>query len=526
MAIASQQCPVCSTPLSETRYAEVQAKIRQEEEQKFALVRENLERDFGARLKAETAAAVARANTEFQKRISNLAGERKQLGDRLTEVTTQAENLRKQQAATVTQMKEQFARDLRLQTESAARKVKDESERQLAAKNVAHAQLSEKISHLETREAALRLQNSQAIDRLKADFGEQLKRRDIEADQRAKTAVAQQLQALQTARAELSEKVATLEAANREIEAAKKKAEDDAERKVQTAIAEAQRLLQSELEKQRAILDEHRDAELRKQRLQFAQERESWDKEINDLKRKLEQKTAHELGEGPEVDIYDALRDAFGGDNIRRVGKGETGADIVHEIAYKGETCGTIVIDSKNRRAWQHNFVDKLRQDQLAAKADHAILATSKFPGGEKDLVVREGVIVSKPVQVVALVTVLRENIIQMHRHGLSTRDRVQKTEKLYQYIISDGYRQQFAAAEIASRDLQQLEVEEYQAQEKMRHRRGVVFKSLDRALRDLSTNVSTIVEGVDGAAGPMSAPRSVATPNVTSDKGSTRFSF
>lgn len=526
MAIASQQCPVCSTPLSETRYAEVQARIRQEEEQKFAVVRGQLEQDFATRLKSETAAAVSRANTEFQKQLSGLIDERTQLNKRLTEAATETVNLRAQQATTITQMRAQFARELRLQTDSAVRKVTDESEKQLAAKNVEHAQLAEKISQLETRESTLRLQNSQMVERLKVDFAEQLKRRDLQADERAKATVAQQLQTLEKARAELSGKVVLLEAANKQSEAAKKQAEDVAERKVQTAIAEAQRLLQAELEKQRVILDEHRDAELRKQRVQFAQKRESWDKEVSDLKRKLEQRPSHELGEGAEIDIYNALRDAFGGDKIRRVGKGETGADIVHEIVYKGETCGTIVIDSKNRRAWQNNFVDKLRQDQLAAKADHAILATSKFPGGEKDLVLRDGVIVSKPIQVVALVSVLRESIIQMHRHGLSTRDRVQKTQKLYQYITSDRYRQQFAAAQKASRDLQQMDVEEYQAQEKMRHRRGVMFKSLDRALRDMNTSVATIVEGMDSVAVTTSTPRSPATPNATPGKSNTRFSF
>jgi hypothetical protein len=524
MAIASQKCPVCSTPLSETKFAEVQDKIRQEEEQKFALVRAQLERDFGIRLKEETASAVARANADFQKQISELTGERSQLLEKLAKAATEAEGARTEQARTIAQLKEQFSRELQVQTANAVRTVREDAERQLEAKNAEHVQMADKICQLETREAALRLQNSEAIERLRAQFNEQLKRYDIEANERAKSAVSEQLEALAAAKGELDAKVASLETANKQIEAAKKKAEDDAERKVQTAITEAQRLLQSELEKQRSVLDQHRDDELRKQRAQFAQERESWDKEINDLKRKLEQKTSHELGEGQEVDIYNSLRDAFQGDSIRRVAKGQNGADIVHEIVYKGETCGSIVIDSKNRHGWRDNFVEKLRQDQLAIKADHAILATSKFPGGEKDLVVRDGVIVSKPIQVVALVTVLRDSIIQMHRQGLSSRDRVQKTEKLYQYITSDRYRQQFAAAQKASQDLQQLDVEEYQAQEKMRQRRGVVFKSLDRALRDMNTNVATIVEGVETGAAGISSPKSVA--QNASEKGSPGFSF
>src|SRR5438034_412061 len=83
---------------------------------------------------------------------------------------------------------------------------------------------------------------------------------------------------------------------------------------------------------------------------------------------------------------------------------------------------------------------------------------------------------------------------------------------QLYTFITSDRCRQQFDAAEKASKDLQQLEVEDYAAHESMRRKRGVLFKSLDRALRDLTTNVASIVEADD------SARSTAATRSATSD--------
>ena len=57
--------------------------------------------------------------------------------------------------------------------------------------------------------------------------------------------------------------------------------------------------------------------------------------------------------------MYDALREAFQGDNITRIKKGEPGADIRHEVMHKGEVCGTILYDSKNRQLWQNAHAQK-----------------------------------------------------------------------------------------------------------------------------------------------------------------------
>ena len=78
--------------------------------------------------------------------------------------------------------------------------------------------------------------------------------------------------------------------------------------------------------------------------------------ELADMQRKLEGKSAHELGEGSEVDLFEQLRDAFEGDRIQRVAKGVNGADVIHEVVHNGKVCGKIIYDAKNRDAWQNEF--------------------------------------------------------------------------------------------------------------------------------------------------------------------------
>ena len=44
---------------------------------------------------------------------------------------------------------------------------------------------------------------------------------------------------------------------------------------------------------------------------------------VQELRRKLENKTAEDLGEGAEIDLFEALKMEFEGDRITRINKGE-----------------------------------------------------------------------------------------------------------------------------------------------------------------------------------------------------------
>ena len=50
--------------------------------------------------------------------------------------------------------------------------------------------------------------------------------------------------------------------------------------------------------------------------------------------------------------MFESLREAFDGNGGKttRIPKGENGADILHEVFHKGEACGRIIVDAKNRQ--------------------------------------------------------------------------------------------------------------------------------------------------------------------------------
>jgi hypothetical protein len=294
---------------------------------------------------------------------------------------------------------------------------------------------------------------------------------DAAAAARLSDVQAKLLQAEQ-AKVAANEKLAALEAAK--------------EAAVEKRVAEIQEGLQREKEdllreKDAAILAE-------KAKLLKAQS------DVQDLQRKLEGKSAHELGEGSEVDLFEQLRAAFEGDRIQRVPKGVNGADVIHEVVHNGRVCGKIVYDAKNRDSWQNGFATKLRADKLAQGADHAILSSNKFPKDKKEIHPQDGVIVANPARVLAIVEILRDQIVRMHELRISKEQREEKTVALYAFITSEQFKQLVEQVEAQACKMLDLDTKEKEAHRRTWDARDKLIRSVQKARADLSFEVDRII--------------------------------
>jgi hypothetical protein len=263
---------------------------------------------------------------------------------------------------------------------------------------------------------------------------------------------------------------------------------------------EAEQKLKREVTDQRAILQKDHDQRLLKQQAEFNRERESYQKKMKDMERQIQRKTAGELGDGAEIDLFERLREAYPDDHFIRVQKGQPGADILQDVRYKGEVCGRIAFDSKNRQGWQDGYVTKLREDQVAAKADHAVLSTTVFPRGEKELCIESGVIIASPARAVALVELLRGSVIRLHVLGLSRKEREPKMGQLYGYITSEGYTRRQEEADELTQQILDVDVVEQREHQNTWKKRGTLATRLKNVLRSIDTEIDAIVEGSGGA--------------------------
>lgn len=255
-----------------------------------------------------------------------------------------------------------------------------------------------------------------------------------------------------------------------------------------------QTALNTRLQEQRDALEKDKDKAVNAEKAKAFTERQKLDDKLQRLQRQLQKKTADELGEGAEVDLFEELKAAFPTDEIKRVKRGESGADIVQTVFEKRRPCGVIVYDSKNRMAWRNSYVTKLRSDQLAAKADHAILACHAFPAGARQVHIQDGVIVANPARVMAIAEILRSQVVQLATIRLTNHQRARKVTRLYEFITSDHCAQLFDQMDSLTDTMLELEVKEKKGHDATWKHRGELIRSLQQVRGELVSEIDLII--------------------------------
>ncbi|WP_299209205.1 DUF2130 domain-containing protein [uncultured Tateyamaria sp.] len=380
-------------------------------------------------------------------------------------------------------------------------KAKSEAEKaQLTAK--AEADLKEA-----NRAAAARLEQA------KIQSADREKQAVETAKQQTTAAFTQQLEAAKSSNQELTQTIAKLksdteakvmeaqetgrkaaaEAMQEKVEQAEK-AKTEVELKLTTMAERHEENVRERLVQQREILDQDKQNAVNLERHRNFEDKTKLQNTVDSLKRQLEQKTAEELGEGAEVDLFEELKAAFPGDLITRVQKGAAGVDIIHEVRHEGKVCGKIVYDSKNRNAWRNDYVTKLRSDQLAAKADHAVLSSAAFPSGTKQLHIQDSVVIINPLRAVTVAEMLRKHMVTVQGLRLSGQARNEKTAQLYDLMTSERGTQHFERVESLTETLEEVDVQEQKAHTAIWKKRGELIKTVQRVNSEFSSEIDRIV--------------------------------
>jgi hypothetical protein len=302
--------------------------------------------------------------------------------------------------------------------------------------------------------------------------------------------LAQAEQAAQTKLADIQARLAQADLARVNVEQQMAALQDTQQAAIDKRVAEVQEGLLRKAED----LQREKDAAVLAERTKAFEDQQKLQAKLQDMQRQLEKKSAHELGEGSEIDLYEQLRAAFDGDRISRVGKGVNGADVIHEVIHNGKVCGKIVYDAKNRNAWQNEFVSKLRADKIAQAADHAILSSNKFPKDTAHVHYQDGVIVAQPARVVAIVHLLRDQIVRMHELRISKEGREQKSVELYAFITSEHCKSLLDQVETQTGRMLELESKEQEAHRRLWDARKKLITSVQKARSDLVFEIDRII--------------------------------
>ena len=335
-----------------------------------------------------------------------------------------------------------------------------------AAKRDSEAKLRQKEAEIAKREAAMRAQ-AEAIkvakEAIDSEVAERLKgERKRVAEEEAKKAAAKfsldlhhkdQLLEEQTKLA--TERAVKLEEAQKaQAEALRKGRElDDAKRELDLTIEKRVGEKQTEIQ-ERAKAEAEQAMQLK------VQEREqtilAMQKQIEELKRKSEQGSQQLQGEVQELQLEALLRGSFPHDTVTPVPKGEFGGDAVQQVTTPfGQQCGKILWESKRTRNWSDGWLQKLRDDQRAAKADAAILVSQALPKSIDVFGQIDGVWITTPKCAVAVAMAIRHALIEVAMARKSGEGQQTKMEAMYHYLTGPRFRHRVEAIVEKFQDMQ-----------------------------------------------------------------------
>lgn len=502
-------CPLCDQAIPHDRANEVANRLKTRDQAQSAAITEDLLAKFESEksaaleaahleadqkiLAAQEAARVAAAlqskaqiDTAETARIAALAA----LDVKTKEVETEKASSEATRVALQGQIEE-----VKIESTAAIEKIRADAVAQeeiirLEAIRIANEAMAIKIADAEAK----RLEAEKAGITLKAQL-EDVKASSEQALEEARLQAA-------TREAEVRAEVSsTMEAAAKEKIDAAEEARAEAEGKAAAAENRNLTLQQSYESQLNQRLQEQRDAleaasvvAVNAEKAAAFVERQKLSNKVDELSRALEKKTAEEIGEGAEIDLFEALKGEFESDRIERVNKGQAGADILHTIIHNGQECGKIIYDSKSHNSWRNEFATKLRSDQMSAQADHAILSSHKFPAGFRHLHLQDGVMIAGPARVISLAQIVRAHLVQTHTLRMSTAERAHKTAALYDFITSQQCADLFSRLDEQAEALLDIQVKEKKAHEKIWKDQGLAIRSAMKVQAELRNQIDLII--------------------------------
>lgn len=480
---------------------EALAKARQEADVREAVARAEVRRAALAEADAKVAAAMAAIETAQ----ATAAGLKKQLEASAAETNEKVTAARAEERRAAT-----AEADARVATANAAieaaRAQAEQLKQQLEASAAATAEQVNAARDAARKEAEAALLPQLAAATTVTQQAQEQARLLAEREAAALAQVARLSQDVVVAReegrtaadAELRAQLNVVNEAKQAAEAAR----TAAEQQVQTLRDGHEKSLRDAIAETRDALEKsHRDAVNAEQAKHF-EDKQKFQSKLDELQRQLENKTALELGEGAETDLFEALREAFPSDDISRIPRGVAGADIRHRVRHNGKDCGLILYDSKNHKAWRNDFVTKLRDDQIAAQADHAILSTIAFPQGTRQLCIQDRVILVNPARAVVLAGIVRQQVVQAHCLKLSNDDREEKALALYSFITSERFEALMTKLHATTDSLSELDAKEQNTHKLIWQKRGQLIGSVAKTEADLRSEVDRIIGTADSAEG------------------------
>ncbi|HEX8549400.1 MAG TPA: DUF2130 domain-containing protein [Cytophagaceae bacterium] len=174
---------------------------------------------------------------------------------------------------------------------------------------------------------------------------------------------------------------------------------------------------------------------------------EALKKQVDEMKRRMEQGSTQLQGEAQEIVLEEILKSVFPFDLIEEVGKGVSGADVVHTIRNTvGKECGRIIYESKRTKTFNEAWILKLKNDLRGQKGDLAVIVTECMPKDMNRFGNRDGIWICSFQEVKGVAMILRDSIQKIDEIRCTQENKGDKQQMLYDYLTGNEFRQHVEA--------------------------------------------------------------------------------
>lgn len=372
-------------------------------------------------------------------------------------------------------------------------------------------QFEEEYARKQEKQEAELAQRLELLQQQEAAFLDKKRKENEIFEARLKQKMAEEVQQIQRQEAER----------NAEVIAQMKKMISDKEKEMQDL--RKLEIDKMKLENELKLKEEEWEIRLEKQQLELAakmreelsrdileKERERYDLEKRQLEKKLADQTrlTHEMqrkldqgsmqtqGETMELAIEEMLTREFPFDILTEVKKGQHGADCILEVQNTtGHSCGKIVLESKNAEHFSKEWIPKLKSDLQRVQGEVAVLVTRNLPKDMKTFDLVEGIWICRMQEMIPLIKSLREHLIGLSRLKESQVNKGEKKEMLYNFFISNEFRQHIRAINEAYIGLKMGLVEEQNKMQK-------IWKAREKQIDKVLLNNNHLIGSIEGITG------------------------
>ncbi len=378
-------------------------------------------------------------------------------------------------------------------TEAISQRFREESKAEFQAEAAKNKQLLDKREQElkakeEEVEKAGEAVQAEVEKRLKADKKKLEEAAEKKAEEKLAVEMADMrgdLESKKKALRELQEAEIKLRQEKRELEDKKGEMELELARKFDEQKKEIEEQAESKATEAHKLKDREKDNLI-----------DSLKSQLEDMQRKVTQRSQKGQGDALEDILEQELRANFPRDEIEHVGRGVRGADIIQRVRNSfGHDCGAIIWEAKNTKNWSEHWVDKLKENQIDAKAEVAVILTTAFPSEGANLCEYKGIWLCDDCSLVGMASVLRYSLIHVAEMTLANEGRTEKMEILYNYLSGPEFKQRVAAIDEAFTNMQRDLNSERKAMEK-------IWSKREKQISSVLKNTAALYGDMEGIIG------------------------